>query len=59
MVTFLSDPKAYRPRPPAVEKIVTHAAMIFLAGSEAYKIKQAVAYSYLDFSTLEKRRQAC
>ncbi len=59
IVAFLSNPKAYRPRPPAVERIVTHAAMVFLAGSEAYKIKQAVAYSYLDFSTLEKRKQAC
>ena len=59
IVAFLSDPKAYCPRPPAVEMIVTHAAMVFLAGNEAYKIKQAVAYSYLDFSTLEKRRQAC
>ncbi len=42
-----------------VERIDTHAAMVFLAGERAYKIKRAVKYPYLDFSTLEKRKAAC
>ena len=42
-----------------VERIDTHAAMVFLAGDRAYKIKRAVKYPYLDFSTLEKRKAAC
>ncbi|MEM7775652.1 MAG: AAA family ATPase [Pseudomonadota bacterium] len=42
-----------------VERIDTHAAIVFLAGEFAYKIKRAVALAYLDFSTLEKRREVC
>lgn len=42
-----------------VERIDTHGAIIFLAGRRAYKIKRAVAYPYMDFSTLERRRDAC
>jgi len=59
VVAFLSSPAAYEPAPVSVERIVTHAAMVFLAGDEAYKIKRAVTYSYLDFSTLEKRLATC
>ena len=63
VIAFLSDPKAYRgedaSKPRYVERIQTHAAMVFLAGPDAYKIKRAVTYAYLDFSTLEKRRQVC
>lgn len=57
--SFLSDPGTYRPVPETVERIDTHAAVVFLAGSHAYKIKRAVKYPYLDFSTLERRRAAC
>src|SRR5271169_5976226 len=42
-----------------VERIDTHAASVFLAGDCAYKIKRAVSYPYLDYSTLEKRKAAC
>lgn len=42
-----------------VERVDTHGAIIFLAGARAYKIKRAVAYPYMDFSTLEKRRESC
>jgi uncharacterized protein len=57
VAAFLSSPAAY-PAPPAeVERVQTHAAMVFLSGDDAYKIKRAVTYSYLDFSTLEKRRR--
>ena len=43
----------------AVERIDTHAAMVFLAGGRAYKIKRAVKFPYMDFSTLELRRANC
>ena len=36
-----------------VERIETHASVVFLAGPRAYKIKRAVKYPFLDFSTLE------
>ena len=29
---------------------------MFLAGDDAYKIKRAVRFPYMDFSTLERRR---
>lgn len=39
-------------------RIDTHAASIFLAGDRAWKLKRAVHYPYLDFSTPEKRKAA-
>lgn len=42
-----------------VERIDTHAAIVFLAGPRAYKLKRAVRYDYLDFSTAELRRASC
>ena len=58
-VEFLSTPSAYEPQIKSVERIDTHSAMVFLAGDRAYKLKRAVRYDYLDFSTLERRRAAC
>jgi aminoglycoside phosphotransferase family enzyme/predicted kinase len=43
----------------AVKRIDTHAASVFLAGDRAYKIKRAVRFPFLDYSTLEKRKAAC
>lgn len=40
------------------ERIDTHAALVFLVGDRVYKIKRAVRYSYLDFSSVEKRAKA-
>ncbi|MDX8354961.1 AAA family ATPase [Cognatiyoonia sp. IB215182] len=39
----------------ASEVIQTHCALVFLHGTEALKIKRAVKYDYLDFSTLALR----
>jgi len=33
--------------------------MVFLAGDRAYKLKRAVRFSYLDFSTVAQREAAC
>lgn len=33
--------------------------MVFLAGTHALKIKRAVKYPYLDYSTLARRKEAC
>jgi hypothetical protein len=43
----------------AGHRFTTHGAHVFVAGGEAIKIKRAVRYPYLDFSTLELRRRAC
>ena len=57
VIAFLGDPASHGGAP--VERIETHGAIVFLAGERAYKIKRAVRYPYLDFSTLEKRHAAC
>jgi aminoglycoside phosphotransferase family enzyme/predicted kinase len=57
VIGFLSDPATYGGAP--VERLSTHGAHIFLAGDRAYKLKRAVRYPYMDFSTLEKREAAC
>jgi aminoglycoside phosphotransferase family enzyme/predicted kinase len=59
VLEFLGMPKAYPSPPATVECIETHASVVFLAGSFAYKVKRAVKYPFLDFSTLAKRQAAC
>lgn len=59
LLGFMARPEAYYPPPATVERIDTHASIVFLAGPFAYKVKRAVKYPFLDFSTLEKRREAC
>ena len=58
---LLADPAAYGAAPEAsdVKRIDTHAASVFLAGPRAYKVKRAVRFPFLDFSTPEKRKAAC
>jgi aminoglycoside phosphotransferase family enzyme/predicted kinase len=53
--SFLTDPATH----PGVQRIDTHAASVFLEGSRALKIKRAVRFPYLDYSTLAKRKAAC
>ena len=57
-ITMLSDPATYGISG-EVERIDTHAAIVFLAGERVYKLKRAVRYAYLDHSTPQKRRAVC
>jgi aminoglycoside phosphotransferase family enzyme/predicted kinase len=59
VIAFLSDPASYPGTPGRVDRFETHGALVFLAGEEAWKIKRAVRFPYMDYSTLEKRRTAC
>ena len=43
----------------SVEKIATHASLIFLTPKKAYKLKRAVLFPYLDYSTPQRRHAAC
>jgi uncharacterized protein len=52
---FLADPQAH----PGLRRIDTHAASVFLEGGRALKIKRAVRFPFLDYSTLAKRKAAC
>ena len=54
---LLADPATHAGA--AVKRIDTHAAVVFLAGERVLKVKRAVRFPFLDFSTLEKRKAAC
>jgi len=54
---FLADPATHGGH--GVKRIDTHAASVFLAGDRAFKVKRAVKFPFLDYSTLEKRQAAC
>src|SRR5262249_7022526 len=58
VVKFLSRPESYPHQAGGLSRIETHAAIVFLAGDFAYKLKRAIKLPYLDFSTVEKRRIA-
>jgi|SoiMethySBSTD1v2_1073268.scaffolds.fasta_scaffold00210_4 uncharacterized protein len=57
VIEFLAAPFAHGTVP--VERIDTHSAIVFLADERAYKLKRAVRFDYLDFSTVERRRAMC
>ncbi len=42
-----------------VARIDTHAAVVFLTGDRALKVKRDVRFPFLDYSTLAKRKAAC
>jgi len=41
------------------ERIDTHANAVFLVGGKAYKVKRAIKFPFLDYSTLALREEAC
>jgi aminoglycoside phosphotransferase family enzyme/predicted kinase len=56
-LAFLEDPANHRGR--EVRRIDTHASSVFLVGDRALKVKRAVRFPFLDYSTLAKRKAAC
>ncbi len=59
IVKFLMCPKTYGDNVDKVDMFETHYYTVFIAGDYAYKLKSAVKYPYLDYSTKKKRRMAC
>ena len=57
VIAFLANPASHGGA--AVVRIDTHASIVFLVGGRAYKLKRAVRFSYLDYSTPILREQAC
>jgi hypothetical protein len=57
VIAFLGSSVAHDGLP--VTRVDTHSACVFIAGPRAWKLKRAVRYDYLDFSTPELRRAAC
>jgi aminoglycoside phosphotransferase family enzyme/predicted kinase len=59
VIDFLSRPSSYTAAVERVDIIQTHVSLVFLAGECAYKLKRAIEFPYLDFSSAEARRVAC
>lgn len=59
VMAFLARPETYGPTVHDIDRVDTHASAVFLAGDRAYKLKRAVKYPYLDYSTLDKREKYC
>jgi uncharacterized protein len=59
VVAFLSTSGAYGLTAGPIDRIDTHISSVWLAGDRAFKLKRAVRFDYVDFSTLESRRLAC
>jgi hypothetical protein len=57
IVDFLGATTTHAGAP--VERIDTHGSIVFLAGDRAWKLKRAVQYDYMDFSTAARRRACC
>ena len=59
LVEAMSRPDFYPHRPPAVELVQTHISFVFIAGDLVYKVKKAVDFGFLDFTSLAKRKFFC
>ena len=49
----------YKSCPGPIQLLQTHISYVVLTGDYAFKIKKPVDFGFLDFSTLEKRKQFC
>ncbi len=63
VIDFLSDPATFGGKHGSVdrpvERIETHVSLVFLCAGRVLKLKRAVVFPYLDFSTPDRRRLAC
>ena len=59
VVDALLKPETYPQDTGKIELIQTHISFVFLTKNYVYKVKKAVNFGFLDFSTLEKRHTFC
>src|SRR5207248_1272149 len=59
LVSFLESPASYPHGPREVRSIQTHISWVFTASPFVFKVKKAVNFGFLDFSSLENRRHFC
>ena len=55
-MSAMLEPGFYPKRPSKVTHKETHISHVFLTDDLVYKVKKAVRFSFLDYSTLAKRR---
>ena len=59
LVRRLLEPAAYPHATAAIRLIETHISWVLLTGEFVYKLKKPCNLGFLDFSSLEKRRECC
>ena len=59
LLVALHDPQRYPHPVEGIRLIETHISWVLLTGRYAYKLKKPLDLGFLDFSTLERRREAC
>ena len=57
VIAFLASPTNHGGLP--FERVETHTAVVFLAGSRPLKLKRAGRYDWLDCSTAARRHDMC
>lgn len=56
LLEFLKDPESYPHKPDRVEIVQTHASILAIASPFVYKLKKPFDFGFMDFSTLEARK---
>lgn len=59
IVKFLGKKETYPHKVKNIQEIQTHISRVFLTGDFVYKVKKPVKFTFLDYSTLEKRKHFC
>src|SRR5215208_1765449 len=59
LAASMARPETYPGRPGPVEVRETHISWVFVAGDRAYKLKKPVRLPFLDYGTVERRREMC
>jgi uncharacterized protein len=59
LVAAMLEPDFYPRPPPVVELRETHISWVFLAGELAYKVKKPLVLPFLDYGTVDRRREMC
>ena len=58
-VQALMEPSVFSHAAPEIQLVQTHISFVVLAGDYVYKFKKPVDFGFLDFSTLDKRKNCC
>lgn len=58
-VAFLADPASYGDGRTPVTQVATHCSVVFLVGEHAYKLKRAIRFASVDYTTPARRARAC
>jgi hypothetical protein len=59
IITGLEKPSAYGHPTDSIQRIITGVSVVLLTGDFAYKFNKSLNLGFLDFSTLEKRKDQC